>query len=77
MLIHPTNRRVGVPIRPKRAAGTEVRRDMDRRPARTQTEIDLLPPFGEPEVVTTGNHAADVALAGTVGVLGLAYLSQS
>jgi hypothetical protein len=50
---------------------------MHHRPARSRTEIDFLPPFGEPEVVTTGNHAADVALAGTVGALALAAMSQS
>lgn len=43
---------------------------MDRRPARTQTEIDLLPPFGKPEVVTTGDGSTDVALA-AVGVVGV------
>lgn len=37
---------------------------MHTRNARTQTEIDFLPPFGQPEVVTTGDGAVDVALAG-------------
>jgi len=46
---------------------------MHKRNARTQTEIDMLPPFGEPEVVTTGNGAVDVALAG-VGVVGAVSL---
>jgi len=47
---------------------------MHKRKAHSRTEIDFLPPFGEPEVVTTGNAAADVAMAGiavagTVAVL--------
>jgi hypothetical protein len=46
---------------------------MHHREARSRTEIDLLPPFGEPEVVTTGNAAADVAIAGTIAVVGLNY----
>jgi hypothetical protein len=45
------------------AEGLQVVRIMDKRPARTKTEVDFLPPFGEPEVVTTGNGAADVAVA--------------
>lgn len=46
---------------------------MHKRKAKTKTEIDLLPPFGEPEVVTTGNGAVDVAVAGvaTVGAVSL------
>jgi len=39
---------------------------MGKRPAKSRTEIDFLPPFGEPEVVTTGNDAVDVAVAGVV-----------
>ena len=35
---------------------------MQTRKAQTKTEIDFLPPFGEPEVVTTGKGAVDVAL---------------
>ncbi|WP_254538717.1 hypothetical protein [Halomarina litorea] len=35
---------------------------MDTRTAQTRTEIDFLPPFGQPEVVTTGDRAVDVAL---------------
>lgn len=42
---------------------------MNTRPARTKTEVDFLPPWGEPEVVTTGHDAADVALF-AVGVAG-------
>lgn len=47
---------------------------MHKRSAQTQTEIDFLPPFGEPEVVTTGNGAVDVAVAGviTAGVVAMA-----
>jgi len=37
---------------------------MPKRRARSKTEIDFLPPFGEPEVVTTGSAAFDVALVG-------------
>lgn len=47
---------------------------MPRRAARTQTEIDFLPPFGEPEVVTTGDEAFDVAVAGVAAAAGVAYL---
>lgn len=50
---------------------------MQHRQARTQTEIDFLPPFGEPEVVTTGNHAADIAALGVAGALGIAYLGSN
>lgn len=50
---------------------------MDTRQARTRTEIDLLPPFGEPEVVTTGNGAVDVALAGVALVGGISYVANS
>ncbi len=47
---------------------------MYKRAARTQTEIDLLPPFGEPEVVTTGSHSKDLAVFGvlTAGAIALA-----
>jgi hypothetical protein len=38
--------------------------DMRTRPARTRTEIDFLPPFGKPEVVTVGSGAVVVALLG-------------
>lgn len=41
---------------------------MDTRTAKTRTEVDLLPPFGEPEVVTTGRGAADVGIAAVVAV---------
>ncbi len=37
---------------------------MNTRPARTRTEIDFLPPFGKPEVVTVGKGAVIVALIG-------------
>jgi hypothetical protein len=50
---------------------------MPHRHAQSQTEIDFLPPFGEPEVVTTGDHAADIAIAGTVAAIGLAFALQS
>ena len=47
-----------------------------RRPARTRTEVDFLPPFGEPEVITTGSGATDVAVA-AVGIAGaVSYLSN-
>ena len=46
------------------------------RHARSRTEIDFLPPFGEPEVVTTGNAAADVALAGVGAAAVIALASQ-
>ena len=49
---------------------------MHKRKARSRTEIDFLPPIGEPEVVTTGNAAADVALAG-VAVAGAVTLIAS
>lgn len=50
---------------------------MHRRAAHSKTEVDLLPPFGEPEVVTTGNAAADVGLA-AVGVVGaISYLASN
>mgnify|MGYP007026970185 CR=1 FL=1 len=49
---------------------------MHKRNARTKTEIDFLPPFGEPEVVTTGNGAVDVAVAGTV-IAGAVALSRN
>lgn len=49
---------------------------MDKREARTKTEIDFLPPFGEPEVVTTGNGAVDVALVG-IGAAALINLAAS
>lgn len=48
---------------------------MHTRKARSRTEIDLLPPFGEPEVVTTGNAAADVGLAGLAVVGAARYLA--
>jgi hypothetical protein len=47
---------------------------IQKRRANSRTEIDLLPPFGEPEVVTTGNAAADVAIAG-VAVIGALVVS--
>ena len=50
---------------------------MERRQARTRTEIDMLPPFGEPEVVTTGNAAYDAALAGIATVGAVAYLASN
>lgn len=50
---------------------------MGHRPAQTQTEIDFLPPFGEPEVVTTGNGAVDVALAGIVASAAVAAVAQN
>jgi hypothetical protein len=37
---------------------------MKTRPARTRTEIDFLPPFGKPEVVTAGRGAVVVDLIG-------------
>lgn len=49
---------------------------MQTRQARNRTEIDFLPPFGDPEVVTTGNDAADVALAG-VAVAGAITFAAS
>jgi hypothetical protein len=50
---------------------------MHKRHAQSQTEIDFLPPFGEPEVVTTGNAAGDIAIAGTVAAVGLAALANN
>jgi hypothetical protein len=50
---------------------------MQTRQARTKTEIDFLPPFGEPEVVTTGNGATDVALAGVAAAAGIAYFANN
>lgn len=50
---------------------------MHKRRAQTQTEIDLLPPFGEPEVVTTGNGAVDVAVAGIIATGTVALLANS
>jgi len=47
---------------------------MNTRNAESRTEIDLLPPFGEPEVVTTGDAAADVAVAGVAAVGAVSYL---
>lgn len=44
------------------------------RTARSKTEIDFLPPFGEPEVVTTGSDALDVALFGVAASAGIAVL---
>lgn len=49
-----------------------VRLPMQSRPARSRLEVDLLPPFGEPEVVTTGQQSPIVALVAIVGVLFLA-----
>lgn len=49
---------------------------MHKREARTKTEIDLLPPFGEPEVVTTGNGAVDVAVAGVATAGVVSYLAN-
>lgn len=45
-----------------------------KRSAQTKTEIDLLPPFGEPEVVTTGDRALDVAIAGITVAGALSYV---
>jgi hypothetical protein len=50
---------------------------MHKRHARSQTEIDFLPPFGEPEVVTTGNAAGDIAIVGTIAAVGLAALANN
>lgn len=50
---------------------------MHTRPAQTQTEIDLLPPFGEPEVVTTGEGALDVAIAGLAVVGAVSYAANN
>lgn len=60
----------------KRSVGGELPH-MHTRNARSRTEIDLLPPFGKPEVVTTGNAAADAALAGIAVAGTVALLSQS
>lgn len=49
---------------------------MQTRNARSQTEIDLLPPFGEPEVITTGKAAADVALVGIAAVGAVRLLAE-
>jgi hypothetical protein len=49
---------------------------MHKRKARSKTEIDLLPPFGEPEVVTTGNAAADVGLGAVAVVAGIRFLAS-
>ena len=49
---------------------------MRKRPARSRTEVDLLPPFGEPEVVTTGNGAKDVAFASVLTVGAAWYLTN-
>jgi hypothetical protein len=49
---------------------------VNTRRARSRTEIDFLPPFGEPEVVTTGNAAADVALAGVGAAAVIALASK-
>jgi len=56
---------------------SEVTAIMHRRAAHSETEIDFLPPFGEPEVVTTGDAAADVALAGVAGAVALSIFAQS
>jgi hypothetical protein len=50
---------------------------MHHRKAQTQTEIDFLPPFGQPEVITTGDKAADVALAGVGTAALIAFARQS
>lgn len=49
---------------------------MNTRKARSRTEIDLLPPFGRPEVITTGSAAADVALAGVAAVGAVRLLAE-
>ena len=36
----------------------------------------MLPPFGKPEVITTGNGAADAALFGIATVGAVSYLSN-
>jgi hypothetical protein len=48
---------------------------MNKRPAKTRTEIDFLPPFGEPEVITTGNGAVDVAIAGVAVAGAVSYFA--
>jgi len=48
---------------------------INTRHARSRTEVDFLPPFGDPEVVTTGNAAADVAVAG-VGAAALIAIAS-
>jgi len=50
---------------------------MHKRKAHSKTEIDFLPPFGEPEVVTTGNAAADAAFAGIAVAGGIALLASN
>jgi len=50
---------------------------MQTRQARTRTEVDLLPPFGEPEVVTTGNEAVDVAIAGVAAASVIAFAASN
>ena len=44
------------------------------RAAKTRTEVDFLPPYGEPEVVTTGNGALDVAIAAVIASATVAKL---
>lgn len=64
-LVYDYNRVVTRPkyrIMAETAEDSQEVRNMAKRFARTKTEVDLLPPFGEPEVVTTGNGSVDVAV---------------
>lgn len=38
------------------------------RPSRSQAEIDLLPPYGDPEVTLTGELGTYLALGGAAAV---------
>lgn len=50
---------------------------MHVRKARSKTEIDFLPPFGKPEVITTGSAAKDVAVVGIAAAVGLAVANNN
>ncbi len=50
---------------------------MKTRKCQNRTEIDLLPPFGKPEVVTTGSQSGDVAVVGVIATAAIAYAARS
>ncbi|WP_440989158.1 hypothetical protein [Haloarchaeobius baliensis] len=39
-----------------------------------RSSFDFLPPYGEPEVTTTGKDANEVALVAALAALAVAYL---
>ena len=57
-------RRAGLRVTTYRLNGGEY---MTKREAQSQAEIDLLPPFGEPEVHVEGSLAT-LAIAGAAGI---------